>query len=541
MKTIASLLACAIWLLATQTTAVAYDLFFDAPKKDDCLADGVRQWSAIIDGRGYYGDWVAACQTTSAEIEGNSYSALNCGWQADSRVWGQFRVPDPSCKLLWWMAPKKDWCLAGGLRQWSAIITGSTLYTGNWFDACRETPANIAGSLRNSVRCSLQADSRVWGEFDVPDPSCRHTRVRGRLLYRDFASTFDSAGNYTSITDRPIRRVLVEIWFGPAGSRQKQVTYTGNDGSIDVDVPSDADPSTYRAVVIASNEAGQVNWADNTATWYSTPELTLQTHPEGDGLLLGDLTGLIFQDPHTDAMSFNALDSLLVARDYATSHGIPKDRIYPVAIIPTIDGEFTSHTTASGLWSLIWVPFSYNNDTNYMFDDQGILHEYAHHLERMNDTYALWPTVHTGCDAKGADFAWFEGFPDYFSFVAGRGSTKPLNGIAVWPAHYPAGAKPPSGTAASLPCSVNPEEVEDYLASLLLELVNQTISSGGGGAPMSQDQLETKVLSLWFDKMEGARLPGGRLPTVYDFAGVWNNEFPASGALRSLMKVYGMK
>ena len=155
--------------LTVASPSFSYELFFQTPKQDNCVADGIRQWSAIIDGRGYYGDWVEACRQTKAEINGVAFPALNCGWQADSRVWGQFRVPDASCKLLWFETPKMDQCVADGVRQWSAIITGSAAYTGDWIDACRRTTADINGQSFIATRCSRQADLRVWGEFDVPD------------------------------------------------------------------------------------------------------------------------------------------------------------------------------------------------------------------------------------------------------------------------------------------------------------------------------------------------------------------------------------
>jgi hypothetical protein len=80
---------------------------------------------------------------------------------------------------------------------------------------------------------------------------------------------------------------------------------------------------------------------------------------------------------------------------------------------------------------------------------------------------------------------------------------------------------------------------------MLLELVNQKIPSGPGAGPFSQAQLEEKLLSLWFSKMQGKswrEWPGTRaMPTIDDFAKVWNAEFPDDKALDSLMKAYGMK
>ena len=99
--------------------------------------------------------------------------------------------------------------------------------------------------------------------------------------------------------------------------------------------------------------------------------------------MLGDPAGFIFADPHGDAMSFNALDALLYAYECATSHGIPKHRVYRVAIVPTSDPNWTARTTASGAYSLIWLPVNLGNPPrNYMFSDQTILHEYATSLAK---------------------------------------------------------------------------------------------------------------------------------------------------------------
>mgnify|MGYP003694812175 CR=1 FL=1 len=84
----------------------------------------IRQWSAIIDGRGYYGDWVEGCRQTKAQIGNATYPALNCGWAGFPGL-GSIHVPDTSCRLLWFETPKMDQCVADGVRQWSAIITGS--------------------------------------------------------------------------------------------------------------------------------------------------------------------------------------------------------------------------------------------------------------------------------------------------------------------------------------------------------------------------------------------------------------------------------
>lgn len=179
-----------------------------------------------------------------------------------------------------------------------------------------------------------------------------------------------------------------------------------------------------------------------------------------------------------------------------------------------------------------------------MFSDQSILHEYGHHLQRMNDTYALWPAVHDGClagTATSTGFAWFEGFPSYFSIVAGRSSDR-VNDITPWPMYYPAGSPSPHTVPSGTCTNPRPKEIEDYVTSLLLDLVEAKNISPSPHAPaLSRAELEARVVSIWFRDMRGARAPGTKnMPTVDDFETAWNASFPASNTLTQLMHAYGM-
>ena len=83
-------------VLLAHKLCVAQQLWFETPKKDACIREGVREWSAIVTGQNYNGDWVVACQQTTALIEGAQRTSRDCGWNG-GRVWGKFDVPDPTC------------------------------------------------------------------------------------------------------------------------------------------------------------------------------------------------------------------------------------------------------------------------------------------------------------------------------------------------------------------------------------------------------------------------------------------------------------
>jgi hypothetical protein len=542
------------------------NLRFETPKQDHCVGDGVRQWSAIITGDNYTGDWVAACAKTSATIGSATYAAHGCAKNADTRVWGLFDVPDASCGTrLWFEDPRRGDCLESGKREYSAIITGQN-YDGDWAAACRTTQATIDGRNYASRDCASNADTRVWGKFDVEDASC-HVRVRGVISYRDFDPRFstDASGvkSLPSTTaTRPVRRARVEIWYGSSPSRKYRATTTADDGSFETFVQQE-DLTNYRAIVVASNPAGQVNLRDNTASWYYTPEHMLMNHPDGDGFVVESAAGLVLSDPTGDAMSFNALDALLVARDYAVSHGVPAERLKPVSVVPSTS-EITPHTVPSGEWSLIWAPD--NAKINYLFHDQTIMHEYAHHIERMNDTYALWPSTHNGCyvtigtldppPATGAcgfapltypdqlrnsdEMAWFEAFPKYFSIVEGQ-SALDIVEVDGTPTYHP--AVPMHADACECPAATvfGPSAVEDYVASMLFDFVNSNnVVLSNGSAPATRAELERHVLDLFFNQISSVRTPGDGMPRVGDFRNLWDLNFPDSAALDQLMDAYGM-
>jgi hypothetical protein len=143
------------------------------------------------------------------------------------------------------------------------------------------------------------------------------------------------------------------------------------------------------------------------------------------------------------------------------------------------------------------------------------------------------------------ELAWFEGFPEYFRVVSGRSNTAIVRRLNPWAGHAPTGAK--RAPSVVLPCPESeippngPTSVEDYVASLLLDLVEEKgIVAPDGALPLSMDQLERRLLEVWFNDMKTVRPPGNGMPRVGDFQKIWNRAFPDSNALNTLMTAYGM-
>src|SRR5262249_2672373 len=137
------------------------ETWWETPKHDACTTEAHRQWSAIITGRNYAGDWLDACRSTPLRVGSTTYHARKCSWNG-GRVWGEFDISDESCAAkLWFMSPVSGDCSKNGFREHNAVITGEH-YSGDWVTACKMTKANIGGTLYASRNCGWRG-TRVWG------------------------------------------------------------------------------------------------------------------------------------------------------------------------------------------------------------------------------------------------------------------------------------------------------------------------------------------------------------------------------------------
>jgi hypothetical protein len=78
-------------------------------------------------------------------------------------------APAPALAAPSWKLPfKADHCTSAGVRQFSSQLMN---ISGDWKTACENMGATINGhTFSRPARCV--ANAGMWGEFEVPDPSC---------------------------------------------------------------------------------------------------------------------------------------------------------------------------------------------------------------------------------------------------------------------------------------------------------------------------------------------------------------------------------
>lgn len=160
-------------LLLTPVIAQA-DMRWGDFQRDACVDIGKRQFSSRLWDIPWGQSWESACASMGATINGIPFNApTRCKNQGALGMWGEFDVPDASCTPRWGSF-KKDHCPRIGVRQYSSRldVPGGL----SWEAACPATPSTVDGRIpsRAPDRCKNQGAFGMWGEFDVPDPSCPH-------------------------------------------------------------------------------------------------------------------------------------------------------------------------------------------------------------------------------------------------------------------------------------------------------------------------------------------------------------------------------
>jgi hypothetical protein len=128
---------------------------------------------------------------------------------------------------------------------------------------------------------------------------------------------------------------------------------------------------------------------------------------------------------------FNIAESILVARMFTDANRAEDDSIGQVDVAypdPTSNGNAFENP----FWDEIYLPppNSYTDYLDYGFVDQVIVHEYAHHLEEeISENDMEFGQDHNFCTNIDEEFAWTEGFADFFSIFIG-------NKYRDDPAHY---------------------------------------------------------------------------------------------------------
>jgi hypothetical protein len=241
--------------------------------------------------------------------------------------------------------------------------------------------------------------------------------VKAKLTFADG----DAVG-----TPQPIRRATVEIWSKTGGFWHADSTVeTSEQGTFDVPVPSTGAGTVYGLRVYAINPAAIVRFRDRPQdAMYAQPGppgAEMQTPSKGPSDTIE--FNWNFTDPATVGY-FNTADALLYGRDYALTFQAEPALIKQLTVMP-----HSSPTTFYDRY-VHWLRV----DANLLIarDDPTILHEYGHFLEEQLSTFGpAIATDHDGCNvylsapggphgahAESMDFAWMEGFSDYFGQAA---------------------------------------------------------------------------------------------------------------------------
>jgi len=226
----------------------------------------------------------------------------------------------------------------------------------------------------------------------------------------------------------PIRRATVEIWRKYGGFWHGDFTTTTDElGRVNVSVPTAGAGTEYGLRVYAINDAAIVRFRDRpTDAMYSEPgppDAPIRRVSNGASDVLDFSFG--FTDLATVAY-YNAADALIYGRDYALARRAPGEPEKPEPI-KQVNVMVQSGNTFYDPY-VDWLRIN----PGYLFteDDLTVLHEYAHFLEDQLST--LGPaiaTVHDGCNvqlgtggahAESMDFAWMEGFADYYAQAVAR-------------------------------------------------------------------------------------------------------------------------
>ncbi len=254
-----------------------------------------------------------------------------------------------------------------------------------------------------------------------------------------------------------------------------------------------------------------------------------------------------------DASFYNAYDNILASTRYLDAALGPRD-LHRMVI--TTDWGYCLggivHTQQIPDWNTLLC----GNDPATLFDDRTVRHEYGHHVQHIMGQWRPWPSYHDGCEsrnpfhadaplANNPEMAWFEGFPSLFADRV-REQQKlpgpPLTRFCVavggpfcrCPAGAPACANVctagafcrPETTCSAVgktsyawerPHTITPADVEDYVAAVLLDAIEQ------GG--LSDEML---MKTLWNDLR-------GKTVTLQMFS----DSLPV-GDLIKFMKSYGM-
>lgn len=166
MQTILKSVYLAVILLMAVNTAHAER--WGSFKRDQCVSDSHRQYSAVLHDIPWGKSWEKACSNNGATINGKAFSKPTRCVNSGTQMWGEFEVPDESCAPKWgsW---RKEGCYAftqatgnnlEGYRRYASVLW-------NVRDAGRFQKKYVWVASCKAAKVALKADGKSY-HFDSP-------------------------------------------------------------------------------------------------------------------------------------------------------------------------------------------------------------------------------------------------------------------------------------------------------------------------------------------------------------------------------------
>ncbi len=372
----------------------------------------------------------------------------------------------------------------------------------------------------------------VWGPNEQgidcggPCTKCGYKAIKGRLLYEDASDT-----GLTSTGFRPVRfaSFTMFIYTGNYTKISEQNGLTDSNGYFNVVLPDTS--LTGAAIVLGkSNDDYEVNYAvevvkdydgcNEYVWWYSS----IRQMPKTGDLNMGDMKvgknkdldfvsnwqettdgfcswdGKEMGSLNGGAEYFNIADVILTARTYADARRGDNDNIGR-ASVQYPDTDWSNYDP---YWKEITLTSSSSNDHGY--SDGTICHEYGHHLQRTIGTcdfyYGTDGSSHDFCTyGKDEEFAWSEGFAEYFGTIVPHRSGL-LSNTNVDRSRIEA---PYSSVSGYAPCAKFGEEGEATIAGILWDLVDAPGSAFSASINESFDTIsgeEDLIFKIFDNEMD---------------------------------------
>ena len=375
----------------------------------------------------------------------------------------------------------------------------------------------------------------VWGPNETgidcggSCTQCGFKAIKGRLLYEDaspmgFTSTGFLPSRLTSFT--------MFVYTGNSNNYTKVGEFSGltdSTGYFNIVLPDTG--LTGAAIVMGESENDyDVNYAVEVARdydgcneyvwWYSS----IRQFPKTGDFNMGDLRVGMNKDldfvsnwwETTDgfcswdgkeggslnggAEYFNIADAILTARQYADGRRDDSDNIGRVSVqYPDNDGD---------QYNPYWQEISLNSNSekNSGYADGTICHEFGHHLQRTistSDTYFGTDGMsHNFCTyGKDEEFAWSEGFAEYFGSVVPHFYSS-LSGPNI---DWSRIESPASSASGFTPCSKFGWEGEATVAGILWDLVDDPDSSFTSSTSESFDTIsgeDTLIFKIFDSELD---------------------------------------